>query len=71
MSKLKFILPAVVLMGGLMVPATVSFGKPEFTKKEKKACSFCHSTKTPSAKDLNKVGDCYKKTQTLQGCEAK
>jgi hypothetical protein len=71
MSKLKYILPAVVLVGGLMMSATVSFGKPEFTKKEKKACSFCHSTKTPSAKDLNKVGECYKKTQTLVGCEAK
>jgi hypothetical protein len=70
MSRLKFILPAVVLMGGLIVPATVSFGKPEFTRKEKKACSFCHSTKTPSVKDLNKVGECYKKAQSLQGCEA-
>lgn len=71
MSRLRFVLPALVLMGGLIVPSTVSFGKPEYTKKEKKACSFCHSTKTPSAKDLGKVGECYKTAKTLQGCEAK
>jgi hypothetical protein len=71
MSRLRFVLPALVLIGGLVVPSTVSFGKPEYTKKEKKACSFCHSTKTPSAKDLSKVGECYKTAKTLQGCEAK
>ncbi len=71
MSRLKYVLPAMVLAGGLVLSSGVSFGKPEFTKKEKKACSFCHSTKTPSAKDLNKVGECYKASKTLQGCEAK
>ena len=67
--KLKFILPAIILVGGFVVPSTVSFGKPEYTKKEKKACSFCHT----QGKDLNKIGECYKsKTpHSLEGCEAK
>jgi hypothetical protein len=70
MSRLKFVLPAAVIAGGVMMTSAVSFGKPEYTKKEKKACTFCHSTKSPTAKDLNKVGDCYKKAHSLTGCEA-
>ncbi len=68
MNKLKFILPALILVGGL-VSSTVSFGKPEYTKKEKKTCIYCH-TKAGS-KDLNKVGECYAKKHSLEGCEAK
>jgi hypothetical protein len=67
-NKLKFLLPALILVGGL-VSSTVSFGKPEYTKKEKKACTYCH-TKAGS-KDLNKVGECYAKKHSLEGCEAK
>ncbi len=69
MRTLKYLLPALVLMGGLTVTSTVSYGKKEYTAKEKKGCTYCH-TKTGS-KDLNKVGECYGKTKTLQGCEAK
>jgi len=68
MNRLKFILPALIVAGGLLVPATVSFGKQEYTKKEKKACTYCHT----KGKDLNKVGECYKaKNHSLVGCEAK
>lgn len=69
MRKLKLILPAVVLMGGLTVPSTLSFGKPEYTKKEKKACTVCHTK--ASSKELNKVGECYKDKKSLEGCETK
>ncbi len=69
MRQLKLALPAVILIGGLTIPATVSFGKAEYTKKEKKGCVYCH-TKAGSA-ELNKVGDCYKEKKTLAGCEAK
>lgn len=68
MIRLKLILPAMILVGGLVVPSTVSFGKAEYTKKEKKACSYCHT----KGKELNKVGECYKeKDHSLEGCEAK
>ena len=68
MSRFKLVLPALILIGGLTIPATVSFGKAEYTKKEKKGCLFCH-TKANSP-DLNKVGECYKAKKTLVGCEA-
>ncbi len=69
MNKLKLFVPAIILMGGLVVPSTVSFGKAEYSKKEKKGCTVCH-TKAGSA-DLNKVGKCYGEKKTLEGCEAK
>jgi hypothetical protein len=68
MNRLKFVVPAIVLLGGLVVPATLS-GKAEYTKKEKKGCIVCH-TKAGS-KDLNSVGKCYGEKKTLAGCEAK
>ena len=69
MQKLRFVLPAIILIGGLTIPATVSFGTQEYTKKEKKGCIYCH-TKAGS-KELNKVGECYKEKKTLVDCEAK
>jgi hypothetical protein len=67
MIRLKFILPAIIIVGGLMVPATVSFGKPEFTKATGAKCTVCHS----KGKELNKVGECYKEKKDLKACQAK
>ncbi len=67
MSKLKFVLPALILIGGLTIPATLSLATPELTKKEKKGCTYCHTK--PNSKELNKVGECYKQKKTLTGCE--
>ncbi len=69
MRNLKFVVPALIVIGGLTIPATMSYGKAEYTKKEGKSCTYCH-TKTGS-KELNKVGECYKEKKTLTGCEAK
>lgn len=70
MNKLKLVVPAMILIAGLTVPSTVSFGKPEYTKKEKKGCLVCHTK--ANSKELNKVGECYKaKSHSLEGCEAK
>lgn len=69
MTRFKLIVPAIILVGGLTVPATVSFAKKEYTAKEKKGCVYCHTK--AGAKELNKVGDCYKEKKSLDGCEAK
>ncbi len=66
MRRFRFVIPAMVLIAGLTVPATLSYGTQEYTKKEKKGCTYCH-TKAGS-KDLNKVGECYGKKKTLEGC---
>jgi len=69
MRNLRFVIPAIIVVGGLTIPATLSFGKAEYTKKEGKACVYCHTKN--GAKELNKVGECYKEKKTLTGCEAK
>jgi hypothetical protein len=69
MRALRLLLPLAVLMTGLFVTSSTSFGKPEYAKKEKKSCTTCHVTQ--GKKDLNDVGKCYGKNHTLEGCEAK
>ncbi|MGD0496941.1 MAG: hypothetical protein ABSC23_00740 [Bryobacteraceae bacterium] len=59
MKTLKVALPAAILMAGFMVCTTSSFGKPEYAKKEGKACTYCHVTM--GKKDLNDTGKCYSK----------
>ena len=54
----KNTLPAVILIGGLWLGAKPSYGKPEYSKKEKKGCTFCHVTM--GKPDLNDVGKYYK-----------
>ena len=67
MSKLKFAVPGMILAFGL-VATTASYGKPEYTKKEKKGCAYCHVT--AKSKELNEVGKCYDKNKSLEGCKA-
>jgi hypothetical protein len=70
MKVFKFIMPALILAGGLTITASVSFATKEYTAKEKKGCAFCHTK--AGAKELNAVGECYKKgNHSLAGCEAK
>lgn len=65
MERVKVLLLALVLSA---FSATLMQGKPEYTKKEKTACTTCH-VKTGS-KELNDVGKCYGKTATLKDCAA-
>jgi hypothetical protein len=66
MSRLKLVLPAVIALGGFLVCNTVTYGKAEYTKKEKKGCVFCHTK--ANSKELNDVGKCYEKKKALDGC---
>jgi hypothetical protein len=71
MSKLllKIAIPSLIVAGGLMVTSS-SYGKTEYTKKEKKACTYCHTAQ--GKKDLNDVGKCYAEhNHSLEGCETK
>jgi len=54
---LTITVPAVVLSTGLLFNASTSWAKPEYTKKEKKSCTFCHVT--ASSKELNDAGKYY------------
>jgi len=70
MKMIRLGVPAMIVGAGLMLFMTPSFGKPEFAKKEKKGCTTCHvSAKVTKEKvDLNKTGECYKKSKDLSKC---
>lgn len=69
MKVIKFVMPAAIVSAALLLNSTASFGKAEYTKKEKKGCVVCHVT--AKSKELNDVGKCYEKAKSLAGCEAK
>ncbi len=64
MRALKVVLPAAILMTGFLVCTTASYGTPEYAKKEKKACTYCHTKmvpdKTEMAKNQTDAGKYYK-----------
>jgi hypothetical protein len=62
----KIAVPVAILMGGLFLCTSLSFGKAEYTKKEKKGCTFCHVS--AGSKDLNEAGKYYKEhNHSLEG----
>ena len=71
MQHLKLILPAAILLGGFAVCSTAIYGKAEYTKQEKKACSFCHTVAVPkdadSAKGLTDAGKYFQAHKSLDG----
>ena len=60
MSKLKYLAPGLVLLGGLTVCSTSSYAKPEFVKTTKKACTFCHVDAKAKPKELTEAGKYFK-----------
>ncbi len=70
MRFLRLAAPAAVLVLGLTVATTVSFGKAEYAKKEKKTCTYCHVK--AGQKDLNEAGTYYKEhNHSLEGYKPK
>jgi hypothetical protein len=58
MNILKVTLPVTLLIAGLMLCTTASYGKPEYMKKEGvKTCTTCHVK--AGSKELNDMGKCY------------
>jgi hypothetical protein len=58
MRAMKVALPAAILTAGFLLCTTATYGKPEYSKKEKLSCTYCHVK--AGAKDLNDTGKCYK-----------
>ena len=67
---LNLFAPAAALAFALLVNATTSFAKPEYSKTEKKGCVFCHVK--AGSKELNDAGKYYKEhNHSLAGYKAK
>jgi hypothetical protein len=67
MLNLKVTLPAVILAGGFLVCTTSSYGKPEYVKTTKKACTFCHVDSKAKPKELTAAGKYYAEHKSLDG----
>lgn len=72
MRAMKWVLPTALLTVGFLVCTTASYGTPEFAKKEKKSCNFCHTTVKPADKELMKksltdAGKYYEEHKSLEG----
>jgi len=65
MRMLKKLYPLAILVAGLILNLSYTFAKPEFTKKEKKPCTYCHTD--AKGKGLNDAGKYYKGKGSLEG----
>ncbi|HYO83888.1 MAG TPA: hypothetical protein VES20_20965, partial [Bryobacteraceae bacterium] len=64
MKSAKFVIPAMVIAAGMLISTSISYAKPEDTKKTRKPCSFCHVT-ARGGKDLTTAGNYYKEKGSL------
>ena len=56
-NLLRFSLPGAVLAAGILLNVSTTSAKPEYTKKENKACTYCHVK--AGSKELNDAGKYY------------
>jgi len=71
MSRFKVFLPAAVVVSGILVCASGSYGKQEYTKQTKKACTFCHVDAQKKAKELKEAGKYFQEHKSLDGYQEK
>ncbi len=68
MRRLSLILvPAAIVVAALVNPRT-STARPEYTRRTKKECGFCHP---PGGYTLNDAGKYYRDHRTLDGFKPK
>jgi hypothetical protein len=60
------IAPAGVLLAALFFDARASVARPEYTRKTKKECLYCHP---PDSFQLNEAGKYYRDHRSLDGYE--
>ena len=70
--SLKTILPAAIVLGGILVCTTASYGTLDYAKATKKSCTFCHEKNVPGDKDamnknLTAAGKYYHEHKSLDG----
>jgi hypothetical protein len=67
MSRMKYVIPAAILMAVFGAGLRPSYGKPEYTKSTKKPCTFCHVDFKAKPKELTEAGKYYKEHHSLEG----
>jgi len=66
---MKLIQTSFLILAAALLAVSLGVGKPEFSKKEGKACTFCHPP--GKFKELNDAGKYYKDhNHSLEGYKA-
>lgn len=60
----KFLAPAVVLAAGFLVSPTQTAARPDYTRRTKQECNYCH---LPGGWFLNDAGKYFEKNRSLNG----
>ena len=60
------VFPVLILAAGLMLTSRSAPAMPDYTKKERKACTFCHLGSWNST-NYTEAGQYYKDHHTLRG----
>ena len=60
---IKLLIPALILTASFAVTTSSSFAKPEYSKKEKKGCTYCHVTQ--GKKEVNDMANAMANTNIL------
>jgi hypothetical protein len=56
-TAVKLTLPAAILAAGLFLNTSATLAKPDYTRRTKKDCEFCHP---PNSRELNDAGKYYR-----------
>lgn len=63
---MKYLKILIFFIATALFSISLGYAKAEYTKKEGKACNYCHT----KGKELNDIGKCYQKAKALDGCTA-
>lgn len=66
MQKLHWLVPAAGVAAGMVLTSGQSAAKPDFTKKERKACEFCDTGSWTSGQ-YTEAGIYYRDHHTFKG----
>jgi hypothetical protein len=64
LSASRFIAPFAVLFAGLLLRPTPTAARPDYTRRTKQECSYCH---LPGGWRLNDAGEYFEKHRSLNG----
>jgi hypothetical protein len=63
-TRIQYILPACVLTAGLFLSASNGLARPDYTRRTKQECSYCHP---PGGWYLNDAGKYFRDHRNLEG----
>jgi hypothetical protein len=60
----RFVAPAAVLLTGFLLQPTPTAARPDYTRRTKQECNYCHP---PGGYNLNDAGHYFEKNRSLNG----